>query len=155
ANNRLTSQLNYKVTVAKDADYSQSYWLKNPRQGDMFNPGKGGTGIEPLAPPPVVAQVELEIGGENITLRHPAQYRYADKAFGEIRRDLKIAPAVGVTMSPNLLIVPLANKSTEREVGVTVLNNAKEGSKGAVALDLPNGWASVPAQADFDLRREG
>ncbi len=148
-------EMNFKVTVANDADFSQSYWLKNPRNGDMFNPGKGGTGTEPLAPPSVVAEVELEIGGQMITLRQPVQYRYADKAFGEIRRDLKIAPAVGVTVSPNLLIVPLSNKATEREVSVTVLNNAKEGSKGVVALELPAGWTTTPPQADFNLQREG
>lgn len=148
-------EINFKVTVAKDADYSQSYWLKNPRQGDMYNPGKGGTGIEPVAPPPVVAQIDLEIGGQQISLRQTAQYRYADKAFGEVRRELKIAPAVGVTVSPNLLIVPLAKQATEREVNVTVLSNAKEGSKGVVTINVPSGWTTVPAQADFDLPREG
>src|SRR5262249_8341565 len=93
-------QVNFKVTAAKDAEFTQSYWLKNPRQKDLFVPGKGGTGVEPQAPQPLQAQVELEIAGEKITLQQPVQFRYADKALGEIRREVKIAPAVSVNLNP-------------------------------------------------------
>ncbi len=148
-------QTDFKVTVTKDAEFSQSYWLKNPRNGDMFVPGKGGSGIEPQAPQPVIAQVGLEIAGQKITINQPVQYRYADKAFGEIRRELKIAPAIVVNVMPNLIVVPLSNKPTERDISIAIVNNGKQGSKGSVMLEVPKGWIVTPAQVEFDLKRSG
>jgi LmbE family N-acetylglucosaminyl deacetylase len=151
----LSKQFNFKVTVAKDAEYSQSYWLKNPRKDEFFVPGSGGIGIEPQAPQPVIAKVELEIAGEKVTVYKEAQYRFADKALGEIRRDVKIAPAVAVSLTPNLLVFPLSKTPVEREVTVAILNNAKAGSKGTLSLEAPKNWTITPAQADFDLKRVG
>src|SRR5262249_24932068 len=109
----------------------------------------------PQAPQPIQAQVELEIAGEKITLQQPAQYRYADKALGEIRREVKIAPAVSVTLNSNLLIVPIAKTTTERDVAVSLLNNAREGSRGTLMLEAPAGWTIKPTQIDFDIKRKG
>ncbi len=150
-----SSQFNFKVTVAKDAEYTQSHWLKNPRQGDFFVPGSGSTGIEPQAPQPLIAKVELEIAGQKVTLYKEAQYRFADKALGEIRRDLKVTPAVAVSITPNLLVFPFSKTPVEREVTVSVLNNAKAGSKGNLILEAPKGWSVTPAQVEFDLKRVG
>jgi LmbE family N-acetylglucosaminyl deacetylase len=153
--NRLASQINFKVTVAKDAEPTQSYWLKNPRKGDLFTPGSGGTGIEPLAASPVSVKVELEIEGQRVTLFKTAQYRFADKALGEVRRELKVAPAVAVNATPNLLVFPLSKTPVEREVNVSVINNVKGGTKGSVMLEAPKNWTVTPALAEFDLKREG
>ncbi|MBI3651374.1 MAG: PIG-L family deacetylase [Acidobacteria bacterium] len=153
--NRLAGQLNFNVTVAKDEEPTQPYWLKNPRKGDMFVPGSGGTGIEPVAPPTVIAEVKMEIAGQEVTLHKAAQYRFADKALGEVRRDLKIAPAVAVNVAPNLIVVPLSTTPVEREVNVSLTNNLKSGAKGRVKLDAPKAWAVTPASVDFTLQREG
>jgi len=152
---RLVAQIDFKVAVAKDAEATQPYWLKNPRKDEFFVPGSGGIGIEPQAPQPVIAKVELEIAGEKVTVYKEAQYRFADKALGEIRRDVKIAPAVAVSLTPNLLVFPLSKTPVEREVTVAILNNAKAGSKGTLLLEAPKNWTITPAQADFDLKRVG
>jgi LmbE family N-acetylglucosaminyl deacetylase len=152
---RLVAQIDFKVAVVKDAEATQPYWLKNPRKDEFFVPGSGGIGIEPQAPQPVTAKVELEIAGEKVTVYKEAQYRFADKALGEIRRDVKIAPAVAVSLTPNLLVFPLSKTPVEREVTVAILNNAKAGSKGTLSLEVPKNWTITPAQADFDLKRVG
>lgn len=152
---RRATQHTFTIIVARDAQYTENYWLKNPRKGDLFGSGDSGTGVEPQAGQPVVAEVEVEIAGEKIKLYRPAQFRYADRAFGEIRRELKVAPAVGVNVSSNLLVFPLSKTPVEREITVSLLNNAKEGSKGSVTLDVPKSWTVTPAQAEFDLKREG
>ncbi len=152
---RLVSQTDYKVTVATDAEATAPYWLKNPRKGDMFSPGKGGTGIEPNAPPAINARVEFEIAGEKIIINQPAQFRFADKALGEIRREVKIAPALSVTVAPDFLVYPLSNSTVSREVTVYVTNNLKEGARGSVMLEKEEPWQIAPAEASFDLKREG
>jgi hypothetical protein len=85
----------------------------------------------------------------------PAQYRYADPALGEIRRELKIAPAVAVTLSPELLICPTSSKPVEREVIVTLTNNTKSGARGTLRLDKSIPATITPQQVSFDLKREG
>jgi LmbE family N-acetylglucosaminyl deacetylase len=153
--NRLASQINFKVSVGRDAEPTQAYWIKNPRNGDLFVPGSGGTGVEPIAPPLIMAKVEIEIGGQIVTLKKAAQYRFADKALGEVRRDVKVAPAVAVNVTPSLLVFPLSKTPIEREVNVSVLNSAKGGTRGSVRLEVPKSWMVSPALAEFDLKREG
>lgn len=152
---RMISQTEFKVTVATDAEITQPYWLKKSRSGEMFQPGKGGTGIEPHAAPLITAAVEVESGGQKITVVEQAQYRYADKALGEVRRDLKVAAALSVNVTPSLVISPASQAATSREINVTLANNSKEGARGAVSLVLPQGWKSSPAKISFDLKREG
>jgi LmbE family N-acetylglucosaminyl deacetylase len=152
---RLAAQADFKVTVARDAGVTQAYWLKNPRKGDMFVPGEGGTGIEPLAPQSVVAAVTLDLYGEKVIVRQPAEYRFADRAFGEIRRDLKVVPAVTVNLSPQQVIIPVSSKPTAREVTVLLTNNSKGVQKGELVLESSIQAAVSPPKASFDLKREG
>jgi LmbE family N-acetylglucosaminyl deacetylase len=155
AEGRFVSQTDYKVTVAPDAEFTEPYWLKLPRKGDMFSPGKGGTGIEPNAPPAVIARVEYEIGGQKIVVSQAAQFRFADKALGEIRRELKVAPAISVTVSPRIIISSQSANSASRAVEVSLVNNSKEAQRGTVKFELPQGAKAAPLNGDFDLKREG
>ncbi|HLG15892.1 MAG TPA: PIG-L family deacetylase [Blastocatellia bacterium] len=145
----------FKVTVANDAEFTEPYWLKAQRKGDMFVPGKGGTGIEPTAPPAVSAIVEFKLDGERVSVIQRAQYRFADKALGEIRHDVKIAPAVSVTTSPAIVISPFSAKPTSRDVSVSLVCNARDGARGTVSVQAPSGWTVTPPEASFDLKRPG
>jgi hypothetical protein len=152
---RLVAQTDFQVTVASDAEFTEPYWLKNPRNKDMFVPGKGGTGIEPLSPPVVTAQVELELAQQKIIVTQPAQYRFADKALGELRHDLKVAPAVSLNVSPGLLIYPTSGDSSEQEVNVSVTNNSKGAVRGTVQIDKQTPSGAGAPQTAFELGREG
>jgi len=149
------SKVECKITVPKDAEVSSPYWLKNPRKGDMFVPGEGGTGIEPNAPPPVVVKANVTVNGQTVTITRPAEFRYADKALGEIRREVKVAPAVSVSLSPGKLIFPASSKPIALEVTVGLTNNMKGGSRGEISLSAGSGWVVAPASHAFDLKREG
>ncbi len=152
---RRTAQAEYKLTVPDGVDLAAAYWLGRPRTSDMFVPGSGGSGIEPFAKDPIAVAVEFEILGESAQTIVPARFRYADKALGEIRRELKLVPAVSVSLSPNVLIYPKSSTPVEREVIITVTNNRKSVTQGSVALDPVQGWTISPAPQQFDLKREG
>ena len=155
ADGRIVVQSDYKVSVSKGAETTGSYWLKMPRKADMFDPGPGGTGIEPLSPPALAARVALEIRGQKVEVTRPAQYRFADAALGEIRRELKVAPAVAVNISPGLLVAPVSSRPVEREVIVTLTNNSKAGVRGTLSLNKTIPSSVSPQQAIFELKREG
>src|SRR5258706_7752205 len=118
-------------------------------------PSKSAAGIEPISPATIEAFVDFTIAGLAVRATQEVEYRYADRALGEIRHELKVAPAVSVNVSPDILVYPKSAAPVEREVIVSVTNNQKNGARGSVALQKPDGWQVTPASADFDLKREG
>ncbi|MEK6408270.1 MAG: PIG-L family deacetylase [Acidobacteriota bacterium] len=154
---RLVLEAQYTVTVSADADPTRPYWLNGSRKGDMFKidkPEKGATGIEPVSTPALMGVVDFNIAGASIQTNQKAEYRYADRAVGEIRHELKVAPAVSVNVSPDLLVYPKSAAAIERQVTVSVTNNQKGGVRGSVTLQKPAEWQVTPASANFELKRE-
>jgi LmbE family N-acetylglucosaminyl deacetylase len=155
---RLVLQAEYTVTAGAEVEPTRPYWLNAPRKGDMFTadkPAPGATGIEPVSPAAVTGYADFTIGDSLVKTNQDVEYRYADRALGEIRHELKVAPAVSVNISPDILVYPKSATPVEREVIVSVTNNQKNGTRGSVALQKPDGWQVTPASADFDLKREG
>lgn len=159
---RLLLQCEYQVTVPVDAKPNGPYWLNKPRKGDMFDLEPTldysrwrETGIDPFAPAPFSAFVGFKVGGEDFKREQAVEYRYADRALGEIRHEPKVAPAVSVNLSPEILVYPKSATAVEREVTVSVTNNQKGGVRGSVSLQKPNDWQATPSSSNFELKREG
>jgi len=154
---RLVLQDEYTVTNGPDVEPTQSYWLRSAPKGDMFTikkPDKGATGIEPVSSSGLFGVVDFEIDGVYVKTTQEAEYRYADRALGEIRHELKVAPAVSVNVSPDILVYPKSATTVAREVTVSVTNNQKGGVHGSVSLQKPDDWQANPASFDFDLKHE-
>ncbi len=152
---RVVVEANFKVTVPADAEITGPYWLKHERNGDLFVPGPGGSGIEPQSAPVLIAEVEFQMEGERVTAREAAKYRYADKALGEIRRDVKVAPAVSISIQPRNLLFPVSTTPQEREVTVSLTNNIRGPVSGTVGLEGLENWKASPEAVKFQLEREG
>lgn len=119
------------------------------------------------------ATVTLTIGSGaeaiDVVESNPVQYRYEGNIFsGEKRSDLLVVPAASVRVSPGIAIIPATSvraarptaagaaarpRAAGREVRVTVID-AKGASQSTVALDLPKGWTSSPAQDKVSFARE-
>jgi LmbE family N-acetylglucosaminyl deacetylase len=155
---RLVLQAEYTVTAGTDAEPVRPYWLNSARKGDMFaieKPGEGATGIEPVSPAPIEAFVDFKFAGVSVRALQEVEYRYADRALGEIRHELKVAPAVSVNVSPDILVYPQSSTAVERHMTVSVTNNQKGGVRGSLTLQKPDNWQVTPATSNFDLKREG
>jgi len=155
---RLVLQAEYTVTVGADVEPTRPYWLNAARKGDMFTvdkPATGVTGIESVSPAALMGVADFNIAGESVKASQEVEYRYADRAVGEIRHELKVAPAVSVNVSPDVLIYPKSSTAVDREVTVSVTNNQKGGARGSLALEKPNDWQVTPSSSSFDLKREG
>ena len=145
----------FRVTVAEDAPLTQPYWLTSPRETDVFPWPAGAPKGTPFGPPIAQAVVSFKIGDAEIEVSQAIEYRYADSARGEIRRELNVVPALSLSLESNLLIVPRSTAPRAERMAVRVMNNAEKALGGAVRLDLPEGWRSSPEQARFDLARKG
>ena len=137
---RSTATSKFKVTIPADEAPSQPYWLAKPRTRDQFDWDQTMPVTRPFAPPRLTAKVELRLSGERVTITQPVEFRFADKTFGEIRREIKVAPALTVTMHPTLLVIPQDSKNRTREIAVEITNNALHAPNGSVRLAVPPGW---------------
>lgn len=130
----------FRTLAPADALPTQPYWLAQPRTKDQFDWDDRMPRNLPFAPPVAQARVELTLSGERIVIDQPVEYRFADKTFGEVRRALKVAPALTLTVHPSLLVIPAGGEQRAREISVEITHNARRATNGAVKLSAPQGW---------------
>jgi LmbE family N-acetylglucosaminyl deacetylase len=130
----------FRATVPDNEQPTQPYWLAKPRTKDQFDWDETMPRNLPFAPAIAHARVELTLSGERVVVNQPVEYRFSDKTFGEIRRELKVAPALTLTVHPQLLIIPAAGADRAREISVEIIHNARKKTDGAVKLVAPQGW---------------
>lgn len=145
----------FRVNVPEGAAPTTPYWLESPRDGYLFHWGDDAAKNEPFAPALLSGVVKLEIGGEQVPVAQPVQYRYADDIRGELRRDVNVVPALTLSLDPALVISPSSAKAQTRRLAVSLTNNSQGEISGTLALQLPAGWKSSPAEAPFALKSKG
>lgn len=146
----------FTVVSPTNANPTQPYWLESPKEKFTFNwSASDAEKNMPFQSPLATAEVKVQIGGEEVTLTKPVQYRYADAIRGELRRDLNVVPMVGVSIDSNLMIAPTSVKAQKQKVVMSVTNNSPRGAKGTAQLALPSGWTATPSSAPFDLKAKG
>jgi len=142
----------FVLTVAKDAERTQPYFLRRPRtnRGGLYDWSTASPDVRglPFEPPPVTARVRLFIGGESVALTREVVYRYRDQAIGEVRRPLFVTRDVDVAIAPDELLWPIDGGSREpRHFTVTVTNRARGPASVRTAVTPPAGWPPVPPES--------
>ncbi|MBS1807029.1 MAG: PIG-L family deacetylase [Acidobacteria bacterium] len=130
----------FRSRVPDNAPATQPYWLAKPRTKEQFDWDDSMPRNLPFAPAIANAQVELTLSGERVIVQQPVEFRFVDKTFGEIRRELKVAPALTLTVHPSLLVIPSGSQNRTREVSVEITNNANHQTVGTIQLIAPAGW---------------
>ncbi|MCA1817120.1 MAG: PIG-L family deacetylase [Acidobacteria bacterium] len=103
---RATRESYFRISIPETAEFTQPYWLKHDRKGDLYEWDKNDPQTLPFARPPFVAEVDVKIGGERITIEQPVEYRYLDDVRGEVRREVNVVPEIDVQLTPALVVVP-------------------------------------------------
>ncbi|MEP7148443.1 MAG: PIG-L family deacetylase [Acidobacteriota bacterium] len=142
------------IAIPADTRVTQPNWLQSPRSGDLFSIQNGMSPSEPFGISTAFADVTLEIGGKQIVVRRPLEFRYADDIRGETRREFNVVPKLAVALDRELLIVSTAAQQLSREIAVSVTNNTNGATDGNVRLTVPNGWKVTPSQAAFSMQRK-
>jgi len=146
----------FKIKISRNAKLTEPYWLKNGRQGDLFNVQQPFDNQNlPFQPPIASANVIVEINGTEINIIQPVQYRFADDIRGEVRRNLNVVPKVSLKLDQDLVIVPQSKKAQTRKIVLSVTNNSSEAASGIAKLNVPDGWRIAPREAGFDLKNKG
>jgi len=147
--------LRYAVTPPADASLSDPYFLVRPRIGELYDWSLTPDSLrdEPLEAPLLTARITLEVAGVSVTLRREVSWRYNDQATGEVRKPVFVVPAVGVSVSPGVLVWPLGSEAP-RAVTVELAHGVAGRTEGEVRLELPSGWPDVAPQ-HFALEGQG
>ncbi|HKA59240.1 MAG TPA: PIG-L family deacetylase [Gemmatimonadales bacterium] len=141
----------FVLTVARDAERTQPYFLRRPliNRGGLYDWSGAPADVRglPFEPPPVTARVRLSIGGEPITLRREIVYRYRDQAIGEVRRPIFVTQAFDVVVQPDERLFGLKDflrGGTHVGLGFTgtVTNRTRGSAIGRISVTQPRGWSS-------------
>ncbi len=144
----------FKVKVEANAEFTEPYWLREPRRGDRFvwPPAPGGALPSDAFLLPVRAEVEYQ--GTSIAFSRRAEFRRVDRMYGEQRTSVKVVPPLSVSVAPQVAIVPLAGNRT-KEFTVTVENQNPAAVAADVRLVVPSGWTVTPAVRNVNFSQQG
>ena len=145
----------FRATVPDGEASTQPYWLAKPRTKDQYEWDATMPQTLPFAPAVASARVELTLSGERVVINQPVEYRFSDKTFGEIRRELKVAPAITLTVNPQLLVIPSESPNRTREISVEITDNARRTINAAVKLIAPQGWKVEADARPLNFTKQG
>ncbi len=136
-----------EATVPGSEDYSTPYFLRLPRQGDLYqwDPADRLVWGLPFEP----ARFRLTTGDADV---REITFRGNDQGSGEFRKPVMVVPRVDVRLDPDLEVWPVTSRAPRTFV-VTLIHGARDTTTGLVRLRVPHGWTE-PAGQKFRLTRE-
>ena len=138
----------FKVTAPLDAMASQPYFLQERLEGALYQ-WSGAPELRglPFGPPPLVALVGVAFPGLDRVWGRTSRevtYRFADRAIGEMRKPVRVVPAIEARLTPDRLVWS-SEGPRERAFTVTLNHNGRDSVAGDVSLEI-HGWPSPPIQ---------
>ncbi|HET8654850.1 MAG TPA: PIG-L family deacetylase [Longimicrobiaceae bacterium] len=147
----------FRVRVPAPADLTRPYFLLRPRDGDLYRWPAGVRVGVPFEPAQVRAASRVVIDGVPVDASRDADFRTVDKWRGEIRRPVRVVPAVSVLLDPQLAVVPIGTSAAGQPLrfAVHLRSDAPTGVSGTLRLRLPRGWSAQPDSLPIRFTRPG
>jgi len=142
----------FDVRTPTDAAPSEPYWLERPRQQFVYDwSAADDAQTQAFAAPLLSARVDLNIGGQKISIHREVQFREVDSIRGELRRRLDVVPAISLEPATNLEIVAANTDQRRFELILTVRNNSPQSAKGSATFATPTDWSIESIAQPFSL----
>ena len=141
----------FSVSTPRDATLSRRYFHRGSIQESRYQVREPEhlhlAGREPA----LSASVDYLIEGQSVRASGVVYRLEANLPYGYEHRELKIAPALVVNVSPPNLIVPLGSTTNQVSLEVELLNNQIGGIQGELSLEVPKGWSAEPRRQAFQF----
>jgi LmbE family N-acetylglucosaminyl deacetylase len=150
--------LNRRFAVAMESDAPLStrpYFRRRGLQESRYALDELASFGRAASPAPLVAAAGYVVEGRPVTLREVVRRREPKLPYGDVLREVRSVPRLGVTVSPTNAVVPLSATTKRIELQVEVVHNAEAATSGTVALTLPAGWKAEPASHPVTFARAG
>ena len=137
--------------VPEQEPLSQPYWLVEPKKGDTYDiPNQLDVGLA-QNPPLFNAHFHLRIESQDVEVVRPVEYRYIERAQGELTRPVVVEPPVSLEWAETAVLFPHeAAKPVELQVKANVPKAA-----GDIRIDAPPGWKVSGSSEHFQLADSG
>jgi hypothetical protein len=141
----------FRVQAAANAEPTQPYFTRPSIEQPYYDLTHPEFRLRSFAPYPLTAWAEFTFDGLPIRVAQVVQTLGRVAGVGGVYEPLVVTPAIGLRIDPEARILPLDGSTLP--VKVTVHSEAA--AEGTVALNLPAGWTSQPAEAAFHLDSAG
>jgi hypothetical protein len=102
------------VRIPAAARLTTPYWHPLPDAARYEFDAGAPFGL-PFRPTPFRAKIVLGIGGVDVVVDRPVEYRYEGNIFsGEKRMELQVVPRLAVTLTPDVAILPAVQDGAAR-----------------------------------------
>lgn len=136
-----------KLVLPQDMNYTNPYWLNKSGSLGMYNVEDQLLRGLPETPRALQVVFNLEIEGMPMVITRDVVYKETKPSQGETYRPFEVTPPVFANIAEKVYV--FANDQPQ-EVGVRV-RSGKDEVSGQLSLDLPVGWRSEPATANFEI----
>ena len=152
----MVGQTFFTVTVADSAPIStKPYFSRAAFTENRYTLSDPSSFGRPFNPPPLVAVIRYAVGGVPVEMTEVVKRREPNLPYGDVVRELRTVPRIGVSVSPTSAVVPMSSVTKAVDLDVALVHNGDAPTSGQLALTLPAGWASAPAQHAFAFQRPG
>src|SRR5690606_8537385 len=101
----------FDVTVLAHASPTEPYYLREPRDGDLYRwPDDVALRGLPFEPAEVRVHALVALDGVALPIERDATYRRVSSTDGESRRPVRVVPAVSVAIEPGVAVLPLGDE---------------------------------------------
>ena len=135
----------YRVRVPADAPPTIPYFLRQPRDGDLYRwPADWTVDGRPFEPAPVRASALVRVANAEVPMEREATFRAVDLRQGELRRPILVVPAVSVALEPQTSILPTGGAPRPLRYRVRLQGQAPRPVSGTLRVTVPQGWRAEP-----------
>jgi LmbE family N-acetylglucosaminyl deacetylase len=142
----------FQVTVPADADATTPYFLREPRDGDLYRwpaSARASWG-DPFGP--ALLRAELALPGDVVPVEREVTEKTNDQVIGEVRLPVVVQPAIDVRVDRDTVLLAAGTEHRLRLL-VSVDHAARDTVRGQVTIELPAGWRE-PAPQPLAFSRE-
>ncbi len=135
---------------------SHPYWLReelfeHAQKNNMSLIHQTGEYGLPMNRPKLIVRYSLNIEGQSIPFERKVQYRWTDRVYGGLYRDLWVSPEVTATASQGVYL--FANEQAKK-VELMIMAH-KDSIKNSIKAIVPEGWQVEPQEIPFELILKG
>jgi LmbE family N-acetylglucosaminyl deacetylase len=146
-------KLKFTVSAPADATLTKAYFDRPNLEQPYYDIKDERYRNLSYAPYPLIASLHLAYRGASFEISKVVQANQRIEGIGMIQNPMLMGPAISISVSPSAGAVPLSSSSFNFSCAID--SNVKGPAKGAVRLQLPEGWQSSPAEAPFSFVRDG
>jgi hypothetical protein len=153
-------RVTFRLRVPKDAAYTRPYWHRdNPDTESVNHIDSEKYATLPFPPPALRARVNyVWTGGGDAGLQNEISAvvvtPFLDDEGKERSRPLAVVPAFSVMLEPGTQVISAHNGASSM-VTVGVISNLARSERGALRLELPEGWKSEPTEQSLEFAHRG